>query len=515
MRPVRSLALVAVLVGLLSMNCGRPFAERDERDVCVNPLAQLREQLQGLFADPVFSNAFWGVLVQSAETGEIVLQHNADKSFIPASNMKLFTTAVALLKLGPDYRYHTRLYGLGGVDAEGTLQGHLVIEGSGDPTISGRFQDGRITATFEAWAESLALRGVRAIAGDIIGDDRIFDQQLLGPGWSWDYESDWYAAQISGLSFNDNCVDIKILPGEKVGVPARVQLDPTTSYITLNSTLTTCRHPWEADWHLHRHQGTNAVDLTGSIGLEDEGYVGWFTVHNPTLFAVTVFREVLISRGIRVLGQARDIDQVDQESVLHYQESWPPLTVYESPPLTEIIKVVNKRSQNYYAEQLLKTLGAIYRGQGGFSDGVQVVSETLSHMGVPPSHFIMVDGSGLSRHNLLTARQVLTLLSYMARHRYFPYFLDSLPIGGIDGTISMRMRGTPAQGKVWAKTGYVNRVRALSGYARSLDGELFIFSMLVNNYTVPTSLAENIQDRACQLLASFSRRGFAYQRRES
>jgi D-alanyl-D-alanine carboxypeptidase/D-alanyl-D-alanine-endopeptidase (penicillin-binding protein 4) len=190
-----------------------------------------------------------------------------------------------------------------------------------------------------------------------------------------------------------------------------------------------------------------------------------------------------------------------------YKEIWTPLVVHTSPPLKDIIRVVNKRSQNYYAEQLLKTLGATFLGRGSFSGGVQVVKETLSEMGISPSQFIMVDGSGLSRHNFLTPRQVVTLLDHMARHRYFPYFWDSLPIAGVDGTIGLRMRHTPAEEKIWAKTGYVDRVRALSGYASTLDGETFIFSMIVNNYTVPTSLAESVQDRACQLLASFSRGG--------
>jgi D-alanyl-D-alanine carboxypeptidase/D-alanyl-D-alanine-endopeptidase (penicillin-binding protein 4) len=249
------------------------------------------------------------------------------------------------------------------------------------------------------------------------------------------------------------------------------------------------------------------------MALEDQGYEGWFTVHNPTLYAVTVFKEVLVSQGIQVTGRAQDIDDMDKARLGNYQEAWYPLAVYVSPPLTEIVKVVNKRSQNYYAEQLLKTLGATFQGQGSFSSGVQVVKETLSQIGISPSQFIMVDGSGLSRRNFVTPRQVVTLLSHMARHRYGDYFWNSLPIAGVDGTIGMRMRHTSAHERVWAKTGYVDRVRALSGYATSLDGEMFIFSMIANNYTVPTSLAEDVQDRACQLLASFSRRGSLEQKR--
>jgi D-alanyl-D-alanine carboxypeptidase/D-alanyl-D-alanine-endopeptidase (penicillin-binding protein 4) len=500
---------VVTICLLITLGCGGRLVRRP---LLQDPLVRLREQLQGLFAQAAFGNAFWGVLIQSADTGEEIFSQNQEKSLVPASNMKLFTTAVALLKLGPEFRYQTRLYGLGEVDDEGTLQGSLLIEGSGDPTISGRFTDGKITATFEAWAESLTSRGIRKIAGDIIGDDDIFDDQSLGPGWAWDYQTDWYAAQISGLSFNDNCVDISIVPGEVVGDLAQVKLNPISSYVTINNALKTCLHPWEQNMKIWRHPASNHVDLTGSIALEGEGYEGWITVDNPTLFAATVLKEVLIARGILVAGQARDIDEVDPGSVTN-RLNWLPLASVTSPPITEIIKVINKRSQNYYAEQLLKTLGAHFTGKGSFAGGIEVVKETLAEVGISPGQFIMVDGSGLSRHNFCSPRQVVTLLSTMARHSSFTYFRDSLPIAGVDGTIGLRMRGTTAQEKTWAKTGYVDRVRALSGYVYSLDGELIIFSMMVNNYTVPTSLAEDVQDRACQLLASFSRRGTSSQRK--
>ena len=508
----RGQILMMVVAAMLLFSCSGPSVHRGQ---AAFPLMDLRGQLEALFADPAFGNAFWGVLIQSAETGEVIFECNQNKCFVPASNMKLFTSAVGLLKLGPEYRYHTEVYGLGEVDGEGTLQGSLVIRGSGDPTISGRFNGGRITAIFQTWAESLLTQGVRTIAGDVIGDDDIFDDQLLGQGWAWDYQTDWYAAQISGLSFNDNCVDIRIMPAEKEGELARVEINPATSYVTLNNALNTCRYLWDGDWRIHRQQGTNVVHLTGCIALEDEGYEGWFTVHNPTLFAATVFREVLVSQGIQVMGEARDIDMVDKENVTGYEGIWSPLVIHTSPTMAEIIRVVNKRSQNYYAEQLLKTLGAMYKGEGSFSNGIQVVEETLSEMGVAPGQFVMVDGSGLSRRNFVTPRQVVTLLGYMARHEDYEYFRDSLPIAGVDGTIAMRMRHTHAEMKVRAKTGYVDRVRALSGYVDSLDGEMFIFSMIVNNYTVPTSLAEDVQDRACQLLASFSRRGSFHQKQGS
>ncbi|MFC1683667.1 D-alanyl-D-alanine carboxypeptidase/D-alanyl-D-alanine-endopeptidase, partial [Candidatus Zixiibacteriota bacterium] len=502
---------VMLVLMLLTASCSGPLLRRGP---CPDPMDRLRERLEVLFDDPAFGNAFWGVLIVSAETGEVLFARDANKSFVPASNMKLFTTAAALCRLGPDFRFQTQLIGLGPVDEENVLQGPLVVVGSGDPTISGRFNEGRVTGIFEAWADSLTARGVQTIDGDLIGDDDIFDDRPLGIGWAHDYLTEWYAAQISGLSFNDNCVDISIRPGHRAGEPALVELNPTTDYVKLNKRLTTSLNPEGEGWHIHRFPGTNLVDLTGQMAISDEGYDGWFTVHNPTLYAVTVLKEVFAAHGIDVRGEVMDIDDLDKLSLTGQRERGVPMASFTSPSLAEIIKVINKRSQNFYAEQMLKTLGARFRGKGSFSAGIEVTEEVLEGMGIEPDQFIMVDGSGLSRHNFLTPRQVVILLSHMAGHKYFQFFRDSLPIAGVDGTIGKRMRGTPAHGRVWAKTGFVDRVRALSGYAYSRDDEMFIFSMIANNYTVPTSMAEDVQDTACQLLANFSRQGEAAGERE-
>jgi D-alanyl-D-alanine carboxypeptidase/D-alanyl-D-alanine-endopeptidase (penicillin-binding protein 4) len=505
----RSVTIAVMLLLLAMAQCGGPLRRGGimEGPVDSDPIGHLQRQLHQLLASPDLSNAFWGILVRSVDTGQIILAHNEDKSFVPASNVKLFTTAVALQELGPGFRYITEIYGSGEMDSEGTLTGSLIISGAGDPTISGRFNGGDIAGTFRDWADSLAIRGVEAIRGDIIGDDDIFDDQALGTGWSWDYQTQWYAAQVSGLSFNDNCIDIDILPGQREGQLADISLQPMTSYATVRNQLITCPSASESDWEIYRQPETNRVEIRGQIPQDDDGYHGWFTIHNPTLFAATVFKEVLQAEGIAVGGRAQDIDQLEKESLTGYRQEWTKMGSYFSPALADIIKVINKRSQNLYAEQLLKTLGASIRGQGSFAGGIEVISAAISKMGIPQERFVMVDGSGLSRRNLVSPKDVVALLDYMAGQENFHLFRDSLPLAGVDGTLARRMADTSAENRIWAKTGTLDRASALSGYAYSLDEELLAFSVMVNHYTVPTSMVEDLQDSVCQLLTGFSRSG--------
>lgn len=465
------------------------------------PLNQLKNELDGIFSNPSFSNAHWGVAIQSLETGEYFYKLNEHKSFIPASNMKLFTTAVALIKLGPNFKYKTNLYTDGEIK-NGTLYGNLFVRGTGDPTISGRFTNGDVTKTFKDWADSLLKMGIKEINGDIIGDDNYFDDQYMGTGWAWDDETYWYSAHISALSFNDNCVDLEIFPGKEIGDSAIIKITPSTNYVKIKNSIITVHPDSTTQIDFFRAPGTNIINAFGKISLKSNPYKESISVHNPTLYAVTVLKEVLESKGIKVNGGALDIDDTNLNPDY---ETMRILASYESPPLSEIIKVINKRSQNFYAEQVFRTLGKIFGGEGSTQKSVEVVKNTLAQIGIPPEGISIYDGSGLSRLDLVTPFQILTLLNYMFRHKYFSYFYESLPIAGVDGTLETRMIKTKAQGNVRAKTGYVQYVRTLSGYVKTGDGEMLAFVMMTNNYLIPTSVANAIQDLVCQRLASFSR----------
>ena len=225
----------------------------------------LRAAIAQKFDDPEFENAHWGVMIRSLKTGETVYARNENKMFMPASNMKLFTSASAAVALGPDYRYTTRLVSNGKI-SDSVLTGDLIIVGSGDPTISGRYNEGKVTETFEQWADSLKAKGIREITGNVIGDDNCFDDGYYGTGWSADYETDYYAAQFSGISFNDNCVDIRIVPSAIIADICSVFVVPNTGYVTIiNQTMTASVEDSVNDIIFLRKRGTNTIYVRGSM----------------------------------------------------------------------------------------------------------------------------------------------------------------------------------------------------------------------------------------------------------
>ncbi|MDZ7413932.1 MAG: D-alanyl-D-alanine carboxypeptidase/D-alanyl-D-alanine-endopeptidase [candidate division KSB1 bacterium] len=484
---------------LVAMGCASPL----KRMQLLTPVDRLRAELDYLFNDRAFANAYWGVAIQSLRNGEFLYLRNEDKEFMPASNMKLFTTAAALVRLSPEFRFRTRLLASGPV-RNGVLEGSLIVRGAGDPSITGRYHGGNMLAVFQAWADSLRVRGIHTVRGDVVGDDNYFADEVLGVGWSWDYQSDYYAAQISALSFNDNCMDIIFTPGDSVGAPARFRLEPATDYVHVDCLVTTAAKGRATGVSFDRAPGTNRVVIRGSIEIDGGESREWFSVENPTLFAAHVFRETLLRAGIAIEGKAVDIDSMIGFS--YEPTSCQVLATYTSPPLSELVTTINKVSQNLYAELLLRTLGAECKGVGDAAHGAEVVKEVVVGFGADPEVINMVDGSGLSRLDMVTPKAVVALLRGMRRHQWGEVFCSSLPTAGVDGTLRGRMRGTAAENNVRAKTGYIGHVRSLSGYVRTADQEELAFCMIANNYTAPTALANSLQDLVCERLATFSRR---------
>ena len=467
------------------------------------PESRLQAELTEIFADPAFSHAHWGVMVQSVETGEILFRRNAEKLFMPASNMKLVTAAVALARLGPEHRFHTELAAHGAIADDGTLQGDLVVRGGGDPSISERFYDGDPTGAFEAWADSLEARGVRRITGDVVGDDDRFDDVHLGPGWAWDYLDSYYAAEIGALLFNEGAVTFKIRPGESAGVPARVEMVPSTGYLSVDARVTTVADSTEVDVVASREPFTNDVRIRGAIWAGQDSLIRYIAPHDPTLLFVTVLTETLEERGIVVEGGPVDVDDLAERLA---PDSLTVLFTHASPTVAEIVKPFLKRSQNQIGEMLLRALGAAETDTGSVRNGRRVVEGMLADWGIPEEYFIYVDGSGLSRYNYLSPEALVRLLRVMAHRPEFEAFYDALPVAGIDGTLRRRMRGTLAEENARAKTGYISNARTLSGYVTTRDGERLAFSLMANNFQVPVGAVEYLQDLAVERLANFSRR---------
>lgn len=469
---------------------------------------ELRETLGYLFHTPEFENAYWGVKIQSVDRGDVLYSLREGKGFMPASNMKLYTTASALALLGLDFRYETPIFYQGTIDADGVLNGDVIIVGSGDPSISGRYRKEITTEQIlDEWVQAFRNLGVTKITGDIVGDDDCFDDSPIAGSWENDDLAYWYATGSSGLAISDNCYSYTITPGEAVFAPTTCTIDPETSYLTITNDILTTGSSARRRVDLHREMTSNDVRFFGSIPLEGSPYSHFASVYNGTLYTTTLFMEALEHGEIEVLGRATDIDDYPDKAERFSPANFTLVHTHVSPPLSELIAIINKPSQNFYADHLLRTLGYRFKDEGSFRKGAEVVAEFMRSIGAEDlDGFKMADGSGLSRRDLVQPRHTIALLDYMIRQPYGEVFYESLPIAGVDGTIRRRMKGTLAEANVHAKTGFITRARSLSGYVTTMDNELLIFSMMANNYTVPTRMANQQQDRACELLASFQRR---------
>jgi serine-type D-Ala-D-Ala carboxypeptidase/endopeptidase (penicillin-binding protein 4) len=459
----------------------------------------LAQELGRIFDAPAFDRMQWAVLVQSLDTGEMLYSRNATKLMMPASNMKIVTLATTAERLGWDFTYETQLVSAAPV-TKGVLEGDLVVVGSGDPTIGSR-GGGGATRVFEQWADRLLADGITAIDGRIVADARAFDRDTLGAGWAWDYLAASYAAGVSALQFNESTADVAIRPAAVAGAPAFVEVRPIESGLIVDKQVTTAAEG-TADLEFSRLPGSNRLVVKGTIPVGSAEVVRTATVDRPALYFARMLRATLVAKGIKVKGEAgefEDVYPVTPVAPMHV------LLSHRSAPLSEFARVLMKVSQNQYAETLLRTLGV--KGGGTAAAGQKVVREVLEGWGIPQDACILADGSGLSRYNFLSAEMLVKILRQIYRDpRHHDPFIATLPIGGQDGTIARRFVGTRAVGNVHAKTGSIANARALSGYLTTVDGEAFVFSVLANNFSQPSSVIDSATDLAIERLVNFTRK---------
>jgi D-alanyl-D-alanine carboxypeptidase/D-alanyl-D-alanine-endopeptidase (penicillin-binding protein 4) len=450
----------------------------------------LGAEIGAVFEDTAFSRAHWGVVVKSLQSGATLYERNGEKFFMPASNMKLVTGAAVLEALGPDYRYRTEISAAGPI-RDGVLRGDLVVRGGGDPTISARFADGDPRAVFRAWADSLRAHGVRRISGAIVGIDSTFVDAPLGRGWAWDDLDAYYAAEAPGLQLNEGAVQVAVFPGSRPGLPGFVTLDPPNGYVRVLNHTTTVPAGTPPRIRFEREAAGPGIEVSGEIPA-DTSVTRDIAVRETPRFFVTVLREVLREAGISVDGPSVLIGDREEEGGIAGRPL--PLFTHTSPPLREILPAMMKPSQNQIAEMLLKTLGRELRGRGSAEGGIAVVDSLFGTWGLQPGELMMADGSGLSRYNYLTPDLLIGLLERMIRSPNAEVWLASLPIAGVDGTLRNRLRDTPAEGHVRAKTGTISNTRALSGYVTTSGGERLVFSMIVNNSPHSSRDADRLVD---------------------
>ncbi len=440
--------------------------------------------IEKALADPALVHGLQGVVVRSLKDDRTIYRKNEDLVFVPASNFKLLVSATALDRLGPDYRFKTEMYTTGERTPDGTLKGDLVIVGRGNP----------IFKPEELQAMIGKLEGIKRVQGNIVADDTWFDEVRLGWGWNWDDEPYYYSAQLSALCLNKNVVDVYVRAGVKAGARPTVRISPATGYMTIQNDATTGKAGSAKSISVDRIRGRNIIRVTGSIpmGAKSESPEEAITVEDPALFAATVLKEMLQHSGIAVSGKAVRARKPEGAQLL---------AVHQSVPLREMLAMLNKPSDNLIAETLLKTLGAEIKGRGSSSRGADVELEFLKEAGLDMTAISIIDGSGLARMNYISPDNLVALLTHMYRHKNAELYINSLPVAGVDGTLRSRMKGTAAAGNCKAKTGYISRVRSLSGYVTTKASEPLVFSLLMNHHLCSSAEVNALQDKIVTALA--------------
>lgn len=457
----------------------------------VTPLAR---RIDAILDRPALAPATWGVEVREIAGGRVLYARNAGKNMKPASTLKVVTTAAALDAFGPQERFRTTVETTGRIDGLGRVVGDLLLVGGGDPNLSGRFHEGRPTAPFEDLAQQLLAAGVRSVEGRVIGHEGLFSGERRGEDWSWGDLVWCYGAEVSALSFNDNCVDLQVTAGERAGDAVVVTASPKSTYYEVVSTATTVARGVPGELRLERRLGGNLIRISGTHAIGQAPWKGSVALEDPARYAATAFAEVLAAKGITVTG---DVDTSSEP----LPASRRVLAAIQSQPLSELVRTINKESQNLHTETLLRLLGARRSGLGTVEAGREAVDDFLRRMGASPDTWSLQDGSGLSRSDLLTPHEMVSLLVAMDRHPHAAFFRDSLPVAGEDGTLESRMAGTPAEGRVRAKTGTIRNVSGLAGYVTTRSGARLAFYVVSNHHESSPDAVAAI-DALMALLAS-------------
>ncbi len=454
------------------------------------PEGPLARSLAPLFEGRPFRYATWGALVVSLTRGDTLLSYNADRRFLPASNAKLFTTAAALHYLGPDFRFVTSLYANGPV-RDGTLDGDLVLYGTGDPTFA------LDTADLAPFADSVLRAGITTIDGDVVGDASFLGAELVGPGWARDNLDQYFAARPSALGAAGNLIRVRVRPGAWAGAPAALNVDPPNDYLAVTNRVVT-GHEWSRTRiRTRRSAGGRQLTLTGVLSPRRWSWSADVVVQEPAAFAAGLLRSLLEARGITVAGVTRGV--TDAES--------PPaagaIATRSSESLGDQVSMINHRSHNLSAELVFRSIGRRVDGSGTYASGARAVESFLRDVvGIEPSSVAVSDGSGLSRLDEATPRSLVQLLAYERRVPDGDVFFRSLPVAGDE--LEGRMEDTPAAGRLRAKSGTLRDASALAGYVSAANGEELAFSIIVND-AWRISRARQVQDEIGARLAEFSR----------
>ncbi|PWU03844.1 MAG: D-alanyl-D-alanine carboxypeptidase/D-alanyl-D-alanine-endopeptidase [Terriglobia bacterium] len=468
------------------------------------PVAQEIARL--LESTPAARSAFWGIQVVDLANGRTLYSHNADRLFLPASNAKLLTTALALERLGPGFRFTTRLLAETAPDDTGTVSGALHLVGGGDPNLSGRAVPYQLGAgrsnplgPIEELADQAVARGVKRVTGGIIGDDTRYVWEPVPEGWTVDDTRYDYGAPVSALTINDNIFTLVLRPS-RAGELAEVSISPPVEYYNIDNRVQTAAAGGERRIRLDREAGSRQLRLWGSIPVRAPAEVFTLAIADPAEYAAQALQKALEERGVIVQGPIQARHRFPAEEGSGADTSGYELARRDSAPLIEDLKITNKVSQNLHAELALRAVALARRNTGSRQAGLEELKSFLAEVGIGSEAYSLSDGSGLDRADLVAPYALVRLLRHMYVSPERENWIGLLPVGGEDGTLSGRLGEGPSVGRIHAKTGTLNRISALSGYAERSGGNWLAFSIMVNNYNGPAAEARGLIDRICTLL---------------
>ncbi len=447
---------------------------------------------------PGVRSADWGIEVIDPTSDKVLVSVNPDKTFKPASVLKVVTTSAALEKLGPDFRFHTSVYTNGLLSADGTLTGDLILVGRGDPNLLDTEGDLLEKPAMQELAEKLQAAGIIKVEGDLTGDDSYFDDSPHGKGWTAQDLKAIYGAPINALSYNNNVFWINAHPTKYMQL-VTASVEPHTSYFHIRNLGVTGSSRSKQTMYARLIPGTRTIVLSGVLPA-GHTYGQHINVDNPAGVTASILKDELARHGVAVKGKIDVVHYGDVSPELRRQ--WKLLAEHESPPLIRALEIINKRSQNLHAEMLLRTLGAEFKGVGSDEAGLQVVKEFLVEAGVDSDKIRLDDGCGLSRENLVTPRFQTSLLRFLSTRPYFELFLSTLAVSGTDGTLRHRLYSQQVRGSIHAKTGTLNGVSTLSGYMMTKSGHNLAFSIFANNVHTSMARVKKTIDEICSLFVN-------------